>query len=63
MLERQSDKIGYLQMVDIFQDLTEVEMEEIGRATTITTSRRGKILYMPEDTSEWHRAPDEGLRD
>lgn len=52
MLERQSDKIGYLQMVDIFQDLTEVEMEEIGRATTITTSRRGKILYMPEDTSE-----------
>ncbi len=52
MLERQSDKIGYLQMVDIFQDLTEVEMEEIVRATTITTSRRGKILYMPEDTSE-----------
>lgn len=52
MLARRSDKIGYLQMVDIFQDLTEVEMEEIDRATTITTSRRGKILYMPEDTSE-----------
>jgi CRP/FNR family cyclic AMP-dependent transcriptional regulator len=52
VLARRSDKIGYLQMVDIFQDLTEVEMEEIDRATTITTSRRGKILYMPEDTSE-----------
>jgi CRP-like cAMP-binding protein len=39
-------------MVDIFQDLTEIEMEEIVRATTITSSRRGKILYMPEDTSE-----------
>jgi CRP-like cAMP-binding protein len=52
VLERQTDKIGYLQMVDIFQDLTEIEMEEIVRATTITTTRRGKILYMPEDTSE-----------
>jgi CRP-like cAMP-binding protein len=47
-----TNKIGYLQMVDIFQDLTEEEIEEIDRATTITTARRGKILYMPEDTSE-----------
>jgi CRP-like cAMP-binding protein len=50
--EDRTNKIGYLQMVDIFQDLTEEEIEEIDRATTITTSRRGKILYMPEDTSE-----------
>jgi CRP-like cAMP-binding protein len=50
--EERSDKFGYLQMVDVFQDLTEAEMEEIDRATTITTCRRGKILYMPEDTSE-----------
>ncbi len=46
------DKIGYLKMVDIFQDLNEEEMEEIDRMTTLTTTRRGKILYMPEDTSE-----------
>jgi CRP-like cAMP-binding protein len=39
-------------MVDIFQDLTEQEIEEIDRATTLTTCRRGKIFYMPEDTSE-----------
>jgi CRP-like cAMP-binding protein len=50
--EDRTNKIGYLQMVDIFQDLTEEEIEEIDRATTITTARRGKILYMPEDTSE-----------
>jgi CRP/FNR family cyclic AMP-dependent transcriptional regulator len=50
--EEQSDKIGYLQMVDIFQDLTPAEMEEVDRATTFSTCRRGKILYMPEDTSE-----------
>jgi CRP-like cAMP-binding protein len=52
VVEDRSSKIGYLQMVDIFQDLTEVEIEEIDRATTITSCRRGRILYMPEDTSE-----------
>ena len=52
MLNEAFDKIGYLQMVDIFQDLTETEIEEIDRATTITSCRRDKILYMPEDTSE-----------
>jgi CRP-like cAMP-binding protein len=50
--EETRDKIGYLQMVDIFQDLSEAEMEEIDRATTFTSCRRGRILYMPEDTSE-----------
>ena len=34
MPEDQSSKIGYLQMVDIFQDLTEEEIEEIDRAIT-----------------------------
>ncbi|MFN2292421.1 MAG: Crp/Fnr family transcriptional regulator [Anaerolineae bacterium] len=52
MSEELSEKYGYLKMVDIFQDLTEQEIEEIDRATTITTCRRGKIFYMPEDTSE-----------
>jgi len=39
-------------MVDIFQDLSEDEIQEIDRATTVSTCRRGKIFYMPEDTSE-----------
>ena len=52
MPEDRSSKIGYLQMVDIFQDLTEEEIEEIDRAITMTTCRRGRIFYMPEDTSE-----------
>ena len=52
MPEDPSRKIGYLQMVDIFQDLTEEEIEEIDRATTISTCRKGRIFYMPEDTSE-----------
>jgi len=48
----EGDKIGYLRMVDIFRDLSEAEVEEIDRATTITTAHRGKILYMPEETGE-----------
>jgi CRP-like cAMP-binding protein len=48
----QADKIGYLQMVDIFQDLTQAEIEEFEKATTMSACRRGKIFYMPEDTSE-----------
>lgn len=52
MSDELSEKYGYLKMMDIFQDLTEQEIEEIDRATTITTCRRGKIFYMPEDTSE-----------
>jgi CRP/FNR family cyclic AMP-dependent transcriptional regulator len=52
VLDDRSSKIGYLKMVDIFQDLTEAEIEEIDRATTMTSCRRGKIFYMPEDTSE-----------
>jgi len=46
------DKIGYLRMVDIFRDLSEADVHEIDRATTITTAHRGKILYMPEETGE-----------
>lgn len=52
MAEDQSSKIGYLQMVDIFQDLTADEIEEIDRATTMSSCRRGRIFYMPEDTSQ-----------
>lgn len=52
MAERSADRVGYLQMVDVFQDLTPDEIEEIDRFTTVSSCRRGKIIYMPEDTSE-----------
>lgn len=45
-------KINYLQMVDIFQDLSRAEMQEMDRTTTMNTCRKGKIFYQPEDTSE-----------
>ena len=45
-------KIDYLQMVDIFQDLKKEDMAEMDRTTTMSTCRRGKIFYQPQDTSE-----------
>ena len=51
-MNESAEKIGYLQMVDVFQDLSDAEMEEINRVTTLSSCRRGRILYMPEDTSE-----------
>ncbi|MCB0167716.1 MAG: Crp/Fnr family transcriptional regulator, partial [Anaerolineae bacterium] len=44
--------MNYLRMVDIFQDLSKEEMQEMDRTTTMSTCRRGKIFYQPEDTSE-----------
>ncbi len=45
-------KIDYLRQVDVFQSLSKAEMEEMDRTTTMTTCRRGKIFYQPDDTSE-----------
>ena len=52
MPEEQPATFGYLRVVDIFQDLSLEEIADIDRSTTMTTCRRGKIFYMPEDTSE-----------
>jgi len=45
-------KIEYLEMVDIFQDLSKADMQEMDRTTTMSTCKPGKIFYQPEDTSE-----------
>ncbi len=47
-----TQKIGYLRQIDIFQSLSKAEMQEMDRTTTMSTCRRGKIFYQPEDTSE-----------
>ena len=45
-------KLFYLSLVDIFQDLQPEEMKEIERATSMMTCPTGKIFYMPNDTGE-----------
>lgn len=52
MTVKTDQKLTYLQMVDIFQDLSPEEMTEMDRTTTMSTCKRGKIFYQPEDTTE-----------
>jgi CRP-like cAMP-binding protein len=52
MKANSDQKINYLQMVDIFQDLSQEEMAEMDRTTTMSTCKKGKIFYQPEDTTE-----------
>jgi CRP/FNR family cyclic AMP-dependent transcriptional regulator len=47
-----TQKIDYLRKIDVFQSLSTAEMQEMDRTTTMSTCRRGKIFYQPEDTSE-----------
>jgi CRP/FNR family cyclic AMP-dependent transcriptional regulator len=46
------EKLGYLSDVDLFRDLSERDMAELDRMTTITSVPRGRVFYQPEDVSE-----------
>lgn len=45
-------KLDYLRAVDVFRGLSRAEMMEMDRTTTMSTCRRGKVFYQPEDNSE-----------
>lgn len=45
-------KVGYLKTVDIFQDLTDEELEALDGSITMIPCSAGKIFYTPEDTGE-----------
>ena len=47
-----NDKIHHLTTMELFQDLSEQDQEELDRMTTMTTVRKGKIFYRPEDEGE-----------
>jgi CRP/FNR family transcriptional regulator, cyclic AMP receptor protein len=46
------EKLGYLSDVDLFRDLSDRDMTELDRMTTITTVARGRVFYQPEDVGE-----------
>ncbi len=48
----QETKLSYLSNIEIFQDLTTSELEEMDRQLTMSTCAPGKIFYMPEDSGE-----------
>jgi CRP/FNR family transcriptional regulator, cyclic AMP receptor protein len=45
-------KVDYLSNIQVFRDLSPNELAEMDRQITMSTSRRGKIFYMPEDSGE-----------
>ena len=46
------EKLGYLSDVDLFRDLSDRDMTELDRMTTITSVPRGRVFYQPEDVGE-----------
>ena len=47
-----SGKLDYLSMIQIFRDLSQTELVEMDRQTTMASCKSGKIFYMPEDSGE-----------
>lgn len=52
MSPQPAEKMRHLSELDVFQDLTPREMEELNRITTMSTVTRSKVFYRPEETSE-----------
>jgi CRP-like cAMP-binding protein len=46
------NKAGFLSDMELFQDLSVRDMEEIDRITTISAVKKGKVFYRPEETGE-----------
>ncbi len=47
-----NEKITHLTTMELFQGLSEQDQEELDRMTTMTTVKKGKIFYRPEDSGE-----------
>ncbi len=45
-------KIGYLKMIDIFQDLSRQEIQQMDKSITMSTCKAGKVFYQPEDRAQ-----------
>jgi CRP-like cAMP-binding protein len=47
-----TEKNTHLTTMELFQDLSKEDLEELDRITTMTSVQKGKIFYRPEDTGE-----------
>ena len=50
--KRRQEKLDYLSSIEIFQDLSKSDIEEINRQFLMTGCAAGNIFYMPEETGE-----------
>ncbi len=46
------DKMQHLSTMEVFRDLSERERDELDRITTMSTVRRSKVFYRPEEMGE-----------
>jgi CRP/FNR family transcriptional regulator, cyclic AMP receptor protein len=46
------EKMDHLSDVDLFRDLSERDLAELDRVTTLTSVPRGRVFYEPEDVSQ-----------
>jgi len=51
-IEAQESKLSLLCEADIFQGLSPLDMQEVERMTTMTTARKGRIIYSPGTSGE-----------
>jgi CRP/FNR family transcriptional regulator, cyclic AMP receptor protein len=47
-----NNKLAFLSMVEIFQDLTEAEMKHLEQVTAMVTTPKGRVFYTPAERSE-----------
>lgn len=52
VLFRETNKIGYLSQLDIFVDLSHEQLTKIETTTKMTTCKKGKVFYRPNETGE-----------
>ena len=50
--EGRQSKLRLLREAEIFRDLAPADMEDIERLTTMTTSRKGRVLYSADSSAE-----------
>lgn len=46
------DKIHYLSSIEVFRDLSEQDIEDMARATTMSTCEAGRIFFTPDEAGE-----------
>jgi CRP/FNR family transcriptional regulator, cyclic AMP receptor protein len=48
----EKEKLGYLSDIELFRDLSDRDMAELDRVTTMTSVPRGRVFYRPEEVGE-----------
>jgi CRP-like cAMP-binding protein len=50
--QQPADKMRYLSELNVFQDLSSKEVEDLNRVTTMSSVPKGKVFYRPEERGE-----------